>query len=127
MFRQGLVLLLLCVVTLMACEPVRTDVIPVAPIIVSDNYSVMPVVNEGVGIVQLPPGTSDSGTGEETEKRLENVAWIYPGKVYIGNLSPGTQGEWTLRIHNEKDVPNIFKIYPRRPDWTDSAYEIFPE
>ena len=128
MFQKGLILLLLlCVSISMSCEPVRTDVVPVAPIVISDNSSVVPVGKEGLNIVQLPPGTSDSGTGAETEKRLENVAWIYPGKVYIGNLSPGAQGEWTLRIHNERNIPNIFKVYLRRPDWTDSAYEVFPE
>jgi len=126
-FREGLILLLLCVSIAMACEPVRTDVVPIAPIVISDNSSVMPTEGGGLNIIQLPPGTSDSGTGAETEKRLEKVAWIYPGKVYIGNLSPGTQGEWTLRIHNEKDVPNVFKVYLRYPDWTDTEYESLPK
>jgi hypothetical protein len=121
-------ILLICVCMFaMACEPVRTDVVPIAPITTSDNSSIIPAPGGGLNVIQLPAGTSDNGTASEIEKGLEKVAWIYPGKVYIGNLFPGSQGEWTLRVHNEKDVPNTFLVYLRHPDWTDPEYGMLPE
>jgi hypothetical protein len=121
MSRFYLFLVLSLVVFGVSCEPVKTDALPVNTGS-SDSSNVM----------TLPANTavtdkvSETGISEETEKKLETVWWISPGKVYISNLFPGSQAEWNLRIHNEKDVANDYSVYYKIPDYTEQGYEKLP-
>lgn len=116
-WRWLLFLMCLCIFyvpLVQSCEPVKTDeppkVDPAPPIPPTDNRT---------GLINLPPNAVDA-------KTLEQVVWINPGKVFIGNLYPGAQAEWNLRIHNEKDVPVAFRVTSRPPDYTDPGYVALP-
>jgi len=112
---------------LVACEPVKTDVIPSSPS--SSIEDKTDNVTNSPDVIRLPAPTGyDNVTSlEEMEVRMNNVPWLYPGKVYIDNLFPDSQAESVLRIHNEKDMDNPFSVYLRVPDYTDPAYEKLPE
>ncbi len=51
---------------------------------------------------------------------------IDPGKVYIDNLYPGAQAEFTIIVYNQGDSNATYNIIPRLPDHTDPGYEPFP-
>ncbi len=50
---------------------------------------------------------------------------IDPGKVYIDNLHPGSQGEFNITIYNQGDEDTTYSVRPRLPDYTDPDYEPF--
>lgn len=89
-----------------------------------DDLQNVPVVTDN-GVVSNPP-PSGLTINYETEKKMENVIWITPGKVNVDKLYPGAQGEYTLRIHNPKDVPATFSIYRRSPDSLTEGYSALP-
>lgn len=51
---------------------------------------------------------------------------IDPGKVYIDNLHPGSQGEFNITLYNQGDEDATYNVRPRLPDYTDPDYEPFP-
>lgn len=111
---------------LIACEPVKTDVVfsPLSSMgSKTDNATNTP------NIIQLPPpsGYENVTSLADMEAKMNNVPWLYPGKVYIDNLFPDSQAESILRIHNEKNEDNPFSVYLRVPDYTDPNYERLPE
>lgn len=103
-----------------SCEPVKTDTFPG-----NDNNVITDVVSNdsNSNVIKLPISTGN----EESEKTLDNVVWINPGKVYITNLFFGSQAEWIIRIHNEKNVPNVFSVYYKVPDYVEKGYERLPD
>jgi hypothetical protein len=87
-----------------------------------------PIPNSGdiigtgsIGFTATPNYTND------TEKRMENVVWITPGKVNIDGLYPGAQGEYTIRIHNPRDMETVFSIYNREADIVTEGYSKLPQ
>lgn len=52
----------------------------------------------------------------------ENITWISPGKVMIGNFFPGARAEWPLSIHNGNDWASTFAIAYREPGHTNEGY-----
>lgn len=51
---------------------------------------------------------------------------IDPGKVFIENLSPGTQADVPITIYNHNDEDTTFIVKPRKPDYTAEGYEPLP-
>lgn len=51
---------------------------------------------------------------------------IDPGKVYVENLYPGAQAEYTITVYNQGDTEESYLVRPRAPDYTDPDYEPFP-
>src|ERR1035437_7040561 len=52
---------------------------------------------------------------------------IDPGKVYVDNLSPGSEGDFTVTIYNQDDSESTYTIAPRKPDYTAAGYEALPD
>lgn len=51
---------------------------------------------------------------------------IDPGKVYIDNLYPGAQAEYSITVYNQGTEEHTYSVQPRVPDYTDEEYESFP-
>lgn len=51
---------------------------------------------------------------------------IDPGKVYVDNLYPGAQAEYSITVYNRGDRDESYRVRPRTPDYTDPEYESFP-
>lgn len=56
----------------------------------------------------------------------ETSTWISPGKVVISNFYPGARAEWSLTIHNGKDIPADFMVSYRTPDYTNNGFDKAP-
>jgi hypothetical protein len=56
----------------------------------------------------------------------ENMTWISPGKVMVGNFYPGARAEYPLTVHNGNDTTASFSIYYRYPDHVGAGYEMPP-
>lgn len=52
----------------------------------------------------------------------EDMTWISPGKVEVGNFYPGARAEWDLLVHNGKDSAANFAITYRAPNFTENDY-----
>lgn len=52
----------------------------------------------------------------------EDMTWISPGKVQVGNFYPGARAEWTLLVHNGNDTAASFAITYRYPDHVGEGY-----
>ena len=96
--------------------PIATPIDVVVNTTVGDNATLTTTTKE-INVVDL----------SVVEKGLSEVAWITPGKVYIGNLYPGSETEWSVRIHNEKTIPTEFLVYAKTPDSVMEGYEKLPE
>lgn len=56
----------------------------------------------------------------------EDMTWISPGKVNVGNFYPGARAEWDLLVHNGKDSVATFKVKYREPNYVDRDYTRAP-
>jgi len=63
-----------------------------------------------------PTPTNNSPVTLDDQRPPDNVTWISPGKVLIGNFHAGGRAEYPITIHNGKDVPIEFLVYYRVPD-----------
>lgn len=52
----------------------------------------------------------------------EDVTWISPGKIQVGNFYPGARAEWNLTIHNGNDTTATFAVTYRYPDHVGEEY-----
>lgn len=52
----------------------------------------------------------------DDQRPPDNVTWISPGKVVVGNFHAGGRAEYPITIHNGKDVTTEFAVYYRIPD-----------
>jgi len=52
----------------------------------------------------------------------DDMMWITPAKVKIGNLYAGARAEWTLRLHNGNNVQTKYAVVVRNPDNTITGY-----
>lgn len=106
-----------------ACEPILTD----KPGVVDIPDVNSAAVDNKTNLIKIPPNSSlNTLTLEEIEKNLDKVIWITPGKVNIGNLFPGAQAEWNLRIHNDRNESVSFAVVNRSPDYTEKGYISLP-
>lgn len=71
----------------------------------------------------IPPTSTPPTTPEGDISPPENVTWISPGKVTVGNFYPGATAEYPLTIHNGNDVITRFIVSYRYPDNTATGYE----
>lgn len=62
------------------------------------------------------PTPTNGASNSEVEELLYDRTWISPGKVHVGNFYPGARAEWTLLVHNGKDVAASFAVSYRYPD-----------
>jgi len=113
------VLILLALVTLFSLACSNTYVGPNEKY--GEDLQNVPVVTDN-GVIP----SSGLTINYETEERMKDVIWIAPGKVNVDRLYPGAQGEYTLRIHNPKNVPSTFSIYRRSPDSLSEGYSALP-
>jgi hypothetical protein len=49
-----------------------------------------------------------------------------PGKVFVDNLSPGSQAEFNLTIYNRDAATVSYTISAREPDYTTEGYDALP-
>ncbi len=77
------------------------------------------------------PGNEVIDTGEfilpEEGRPPDDVTWISPGKVIVGNFHPGARAEWPVAIHNGEDTERTFQIRYRNPDRVEEGYIKAPE
>lgn len=52
----------------------------------------------------------------------ENVTWVSPGKVWVGNFHLGARAEWSVVVHNGEDEPRNFRVAYKLPARTDEGY-----
>jgi hypothetical protein len=72
------------------------------------------IVAVAAAMVALAPATALASFG------------INPGKVYVDNLYPGSQGEFSITLYNQGDEDAAYNVRTRLPDYTDPEYEPFP-
>lgn len=84
---------------------------------------------------ELPGGeTEETPTNGEAESEVvlpeeppEDMTWISPGKVVIGNFHPGARAEWDITIHNGELEERSFEVMYRAPDRIKEGYWPPPE
>ena len=76
----------------------------------------------------MPPGSDSSTTPDITfpSEPPQDMTWISPGKVMIGNFFPGARAEWPLTIHNGNDGVATFAIAYRQPGYVAEGYVAAP-
>lgn len=97
------------------------------------------------GVVSISFGCGISGTSNPTPKPTQtqsvptvtpqptqptehpneppnNVTWISPGKVEVGNFYAGATAEWPITVHNGNDEETKFLIKYRYPDHVGDGY-----
>jgi hypothetical protein len=62
----------------------------------------------------------------EPPPELYDKIWISPGKVEVGNFSPGARAEYPLTIHNGNDEPTEFSVTFQVPGSTAEGYDQAP-
>jgi len=73
-----------------------------------------------------PAPPEPAPTPAPPEPPSDNVTWISPGKVEVGNFYPGARAEWLLTVHNGNDYEAPFLIAYRQPDNVGAGYEPAP-
>ena len=89
--------------------PANEPVIPTAP-----------SVAEPVELVNSPITVDD-------QQPPDNVTWISPGKVIIGNFHKGAKAEYPIAIHNGEDTSIEFLVYYRQANRAADGYIIAPD
>ena len=74
-----------------------------------------------------PLRPADSPVAVTTRKPPEDITWISPGKVVVGNFYPGARAEWLLSVHNGKNIASEFIINYRCPSYVGAGYVKAPE
>lgn len=69
-----------------------------------------------------PIEPANSSITMDEQQPPENVTWISPGKVMIGNFHAGGRAEYPLTIHNGQDVSVEYLVYYRTPDHVGEGY-----
>ncbi len=72
--------------------------------------------------VPVPTNTAVNIDLSFEESNRVNQNWITPAEVKISNYYAGAIAEWSIRIHNGKDVINSFAISYRDPGKTREGY-----
>ena len=72
-------------------------------------------------------GDLEDNSSKEEEMLLpeeppENVNWISPAKVEVGNFYPGARAECELLVHNGNDYEASFDVRYRHPDNVKDDY-----
>ena len=62
------------------------------------------------------PTPTNNPTIIDEQRPPDDVTWISPGKVVVGNFHAGGRAEYPITIHNGKDVTTEFAVYYRIPD-----------
>jgi hypothetical protein len=57
----------------------------------------------------------------------DDITWVSPGKVMIGNYHAGGRAEYPVTIHNGKDVAVEFLVYYKKPGHTAEGFVSAPE
>lgn len=52
----------------------------------------------------------------------QDVTWISPGKVMVGNFAPGARAEWPITIHNGNDWVSTFIVSYKQPGYVAEGY-----
>ena len=76
-----------------------------------------------------PVGSNDwnpNNYNPEIPTNLEGKTWISPGIIEIGNLYPGAEAEWVIKIHNGNSTATNFIISYRFPNDTKAGYSMPP-
>jgi len=74
---------------------------------------------EPPAIPETPPEPvepTNNPTIVDDQRPPDDVTWISPGKVVVGNFHAGGRAEYPMTIHNGKDVQAEFLVYYRTPD-----------
>lgn len=72
--------------------------------------------------VQQAPIPETDSTVVLPREPPEDVTWISPGKVQVGNFYPGARAEWDLLIHNGDSSKATFEVKYRYPDHVGEGY-----
>jgi hypothetical protein len=56
----------------------------------------------------------------------EDITWISPGKVTIGNFHAGARAEYPISVHNGNNIPAEFLVYYKKPTQVLEGYSIPP-
>lgn len=80
-----------------------------------------------VGCYQAPVSSEPTTPNDESGVQLsreppEDVTWISPGKIQVGNFYPGARAEWILSVHNGNDTASAFAVTYRYPDHVEEEY-----
>lgn len=90
-----------------------------------------PVISE-TPVPLEPEPVTEPKTPEEPvavvlhEEPPEDMTWISPGKIMVGNFYAGARAEYPLLVHNGKDMESQFVIAYRYPSHTDKDYTKAP-
>lgn len=60
------------------------------------------------------------------QSKYYNVTWVSPSDVQIDNYYAGADADFTLYVHNGKDVVVSMKIDAESPSYTKDGYELAP-
>jgi hypothetical protein len=52
--------------------------------------------------------------------------WLSPGKIQIGNYSPGHSVKQKITIHNGENAETKFSVYYRVPDYVEEGFTAAP-
>jgi len=74
----------------------------------------------------IQPTTTDNTDFIARQAQYYNVTWVSPTDVWIGNYYDGAIAEYTLTVHNGKDVIVSMKIEVICANETIEGYELAP-
>ncbi len=103
---------------IVGCSVTQIEVSPVTPTEPSGNVT--------TPVETLPASLTNPTSDPNVEARLVDQTWISPAMVQIGNYYPGARAEWSIRVHNGKDVPAGLLISYRVPDNVKEGYDTAP-
>jgi len=69
-----------------------------------------------------PATPASEPTTIDDQKPPDNITWVSPGKVMIGNFHAGARAEYPVTIHNGKDTTTEFLVYYKQPSSVGEEY-----
>lgn len=70
-------------------------------------------------------GSASDSAGSTTlvgDEPPQDMTWISPGKVIVGNFYPGATAEYPITVHNGNDYATSFSVTYRYPDNVGEGY-----
>jgi hypothetical protein len=85
-----------------------------------------------VGLIGCQPSNITGLTFPQTTQTTAKVggtppltsSWISPAKVSVTNFHDGATAEYPVSIHNGNNVPTMFSVYYRIPDYPRADYAL---
>lgn len=78
--------------------------------------------SSGVSSLPTSPLPEKSVESVRPVNAPEEVTWVSPGKVQVGNFHLGATAEWPVLVHNGKDEPRTFRIAYKLPASAGKGY-----